>query len=96
LIACVLSVPCGAALGWLAGKLRVNRLVVLQLVALASIPMCGVFAYGYVHARVEPAEFLVFAGVSALPTVLGVLTLERWTRPRFESARALGLRAPAA
>ncbi len=90
-LACILAVPCGGALGWLAGRVRTNRIFVLELVALCLIPLCGVVTFSYLGQRIEATELIALVMVAAAPTVLGVLALERWTRPRFETARALGL-----
>jgi MFS-type transporter involved in bile tolerance (Atg22 family) len=74
------SVPLGALIGLLAGRLRENRLVVLELVALALVPLCGIATIRVLGVRLGD-EFCGLVLVASGPTVFG-------------SSRSSGARAP--
>jgi hypothetical protein len=88
------ALPAGALLGVAAGRLREGRILVLELCAIALVPMCGVFAFSVLGSdRIAAHDFTVMVIIASGPTAMVALLLERWTRPRFEVARALALRA---
>ena len=87
------SIPLGALIGLLAGRVRANRLVVLELVALALVPICGIATMRALGVRLRGDEFCGLVLVASSPTVFAVLALERWTRPTPAAPRALQLRA---
>jgi hypothetical protein len=85
------SVPLGALIGLLAGRLRENRLVVLELVTLALVPLCGIATMHMLGVHMTGSEFSGLVLVASSPTVFAVLALERWTRPKPLPPRALQL-----
>jgi hypothetical protein len=89
MLAMFTSVPLGALIGLLAGRLRDNRLVVLELVTLALVPICGIATTHFVGARMTGGDFSGLVLVASSPTVFAVLALERWTRPKPAAPRAL-------
>lgn len=90
-LAMLSSVPLGALIGLLASRLRENRLVVLELVALALVPLCGIATMRVLGVRLQGDELCGLVLVASSPTVFAVLALERWTRPRPVAPRALQL-----
>jgi hypothetical protein len=95
LLAMFSSIPLGAVLGVFAGKLRDNRLVVLELVTLALVPITGMVTIDTLGVPIRGADLCGLSLLAACPTVISVIVLERWTRPRKPIARALELRASA-
>jgi hypothetical protein len=93
LIALVSAIPLGAILGAFAGKLRANRLVVLELVTLALLPLCGIVSLRATGMQPRSEELFALVAMAACPTVFSVIALERWTRPAAPIPRALQLRA---
>jgi hypothetical protein len=85
------SVPLGALIGLIAGRLRENRLIMLELVALALIPICGIATMREMGVRAPGEALASLVVVASSPTVFAVIVLERWTRPRPAAPRALRL-----
>lgn len=87
------AVPVGAGLGVLAGKLRDQRLLVLEIIVLSLVPMAGfaVFrALGVQHDifdRHNADSFIVLVMLAAAPAAIATVILEWWTRPRIASPR---------
>jgi predicted permease len=93
LIALAAAIPVGAALGVIAGKLRDQRLVVLEIVAVALVPLVGVAIFTAFGACPELLDrhnadmFLTLVVVAATPVAISTIVLERWTRPAIASPR---------
>src|SRR5262249_1396060 len=75
ILAMLSSIPLGAALGVLAGKLRDNRLLVLELVTLALVPMVGLLTMQAMGAQPKGGDLFGLVAVSWSPTVISVIVL---------------------
>ena len=92
-IAMTASVPAGAVLGFVAGKLRDQRLIVLEIAVLALVPLAGLVIFRLVGAgpdlldRRYAETFLTLVVIASAPAAIGTIVLERWTRPPLASPR---------
>src|SRR5215831_15271009 len=64
------AIPLGALIGVLAGRLRGERLLVLELVALALVPICGVVTMHELGLRPNGGDLCGLVALAASPTVL--------------------------
>ncbi len=86
------AIPIGAVLGVIAGKLRRNRLAVLEVIALAAIPMVGAVTLGSegMLGHHGSEDFLNLVLMAASATAVLVVILERWAVPVTAAIHALG------
>jgi hypothetical protein len=92
-IAMTASITAGTVLGFVAGKLRDQRLVVLEIAVLALVPLAGLVIFRLLGVGPEllgsryAEAFLTLVVVASAPAAIGTIVLERWTRPALASPR---------
>jgi hypothetical protein len=81
LVGGIVAIPCGALLGFIAGRLRRERLATLLVASFVVLPVACVLACPILG--FPGAEALAdLIAVAWIPTSFATIALERWTRPQ--------------